>query len=94
VCLCVLAQDATGAGQTVGRGKPNIQSILSRLAGKTGRFRGGMGSKRVGECARSVISGGVKQRVNQIGVPVAILMVNVKREVVNDLNRLELQVLC
>ena len=47
-------------------------SVLARLSGKYGRFRGNLSGKRVNFSGRSVITPDPDIKINEIGVPYAV----------------------
>lgn len=61
-------------------------SILQRLSGKYGRFRGNLSGKRVNYSGRSVISPDPNLRVDEVGVPYAVSRILTFPEVVNEYN--------
>lgn len=49
-----------------------VASIVERLKGKEGRFRGNLSGKRVNFTGRSVISPDPNLKADEIGVPYAV----------------------
>ncbi|KAF8187975.1 beta and beta-prime subunits of DNA dependent RNA-polymerase [Mycena galopus ATCC 62051] len=54
-------------------GRP-VKSLSARLKGKEGRLRGNLITKRVGFCARTVITGDPNIELDEVGVPRCIAM--------------------
>lgn len=61
-------------------------SVVQRLSGKYGRFRGNLSGKRVNYSGRSVISPDPNLRLDEVGVPYAISRILTFPEVVNEYN--------
>lgn len=62
------------------------KTILNKLSGKYGRFRGNLSGKRVDFSGRSVISPDPDLRVDEIGIPYAVSRILTYPEVVNETN--------
>ena len=61
--------EASGLPPTLSQGKP-IRSLVQRLKGKHGRFRGNLSGKRVDFSGRTVISPDPNLSITQVAVPV------------------------
>ena len=70
-------------------GRP-IRSLCERLKSKEGRIRGNLMGKRVDFSARSVITPDPNISIDELGVPIKIVMNLTYPEIVNDFNREEL----
>ena len=70
-------------------GRP-IRSLCERLKSKEGRIRGNLMGKRVDFSARSVITPDPNISIDELGVPIKIVMNLTFPEIVNDFNRDEL----
>ncbi|CAL6070618.1 DNA-directed_RNA polymerase subunit [Hexamita inflata] len=61
-------------------------SILMRLSGKYGRFRGNLSGKRVNYSGRSVISPDPNLKIDEVGVPYAVSRILTFPEIVTEQN--------
>lgn len=66
-------------------GKPS-RSLVQRLKGKHGRFRGNLSGKRVDFSGRTVISPDPNLRIDNVGVPLAVAKILTYPERVNEYN--------
>ena len=62
------------------------RSLLQRLKGKQGRFRGNLSGKRVDFSARTVISPDPNLRIEQVGVPIHVAKILTYPEKVHPAN--------
>lgn len=67
------------------------KGILPSLAGKTGRFRRTLMGKRLNSCSRCVITADPTIDIDKIRVPLDVAMKLTVAEIVNDLNRKDLE---
>jgi len=65
----IINNDLRGQRQSVQRSGQPTKSLMGRLKGKEGRFRGNLMGKRVDFSARSVISPDSQMDVDQVGIP-------------------------
>ena len=70
-----------------GSSKKVVKSIKDRLITKGGRIRGNLQGKRVNDSGRTVIGGDPKLRVDEIGIPLKIVMNLTYPEVVTKYNK-------
>jgi DNA-directed RNA polymerase II subunit RPB1 len=80
-------ESSSGKSQSKKRSGLPEKSVMQRLKGKKGRFRGNLTGKRVDFSARSPISPDPNIRIDQIGVMDNIARVLTYPEYVNKLNR-------
>lgn len=71
-------------------GRP-LKTLMSRISGKTGRFRGNLMGKRVDYSARSVITPDPNLDIDEVGVPEEIAINQSIPEIVTPYNRERLQ---
>ena len=77
--------EASGLPPTLSQGKP-IRSLVQRLKGKHGRFRGNLSGKRVDFSGRTVISPDPNLSITQVAVPVNMAKILTFPEIVMPYN--------
>ena len=87
----LIDNDVAGVPQSLHKSGRPINSLASRLKGKTGRVRGYIMGKRVDFSARTVITGDPNISIEEVGVPISIAMNLTFPERVTRLNLAKLQ---
>jgi DNA-directed RNA polymerase III subunit RPC1 len=67
-------------------GNKQIRSLITRIKGKTGRFRGNLSGKRVDFTGRTVISPDPNLNIDQVGVPIYMAKILTYPERVTEYN--------
>ena len=80
-----LNNESSFVPQSEHRGQPT-QSLVSRIKRKEGRIRGNLMGKRTDFSARTVITADPSVNINEVGVPMRIVMNLTKKEVVTPHN--------